>query len=230
MSIIVKMMTAIRGVGREAAEDFVDANGLRIFEQEIVDCERGIVEAKFNLSQVVAQRLKIEREKSILEENHSLREDQAKQALSDHKEDIALELSELIAEQEHRLDGYSSSIQRLKDHEEKLHDILKKAVTQIKEYKHELIMAKATDSAQQASTLLSSRTNKIGSKVIDMQESLARIKARQENFEDTDLAWGMIEDQFSKRSLDEKLQDAGISSSESKASEVLLRLKSEVKN
>ena len=35
MSILKKLFTAVRGGAREAGEAIVDANGIRIFEQEI---------------------------------------------------------------------------------------------------------------------------------------------------------------------------------------------------
>ena len=37
MSVFKKIMTALRGGAREAGEAIVDANGIRIFEQEIKD-------------------------------------------------------------------------------------------------------------------------------------------------------------------------------------------------
>ena len=54
-------MTAIRGAANEAGEAIVDANATRIFEQEIRDAETHIVKAKRDLTGVMAERIKAER-------------------------------------------------------------------------------------------------------------------------------------------------------------------------
>jgi phage shock protein A len=55
MRVFTKLVTAVRGSGREAAEAVVDANAIRIFGQEIYDCEAAIQQAKRDLSRVVAE-------------------------------------------------------------------------------------------------------------------------------------------------------------------------------
>jgi len=49
MSILRKIMTAVRGGAREVGELVVDANGTRIFEQEIQDAKTHLNKAKHDL-------------------------------------------------------------------------------------------------------------------------------------------------------------------------------------
>ena len=50
MSIFNKIFTALRGGASEIGETIIDANGIRIFEQEIRDSEKNIHEAKISLT------------------------------------------------------------------------------------------------------------------------------------------------------------------------------------
>ena len=57
MSILKKIMTAIRGGAREVGELVVDANGTRIFEQEIKDAKTHLDRAKRDLTDVMAKQM-----------------------------------------------------------------------------------------------------------------------------------------------------------------------------
>ena len=43
MSVIKKVVTLLRGSARELAENVVDANATRIYEQEIIDAKQSIL-------------------------------------------------------------------------------------------------------------------------------------------------------------------------------------------
>ena len=57
MSILSKIMTAVRGGAREVGELVVDANGTRIFEQEIQDAKTHLNKAKHDLPDVMAKQM-----------------------------------------------------------------------------------------------------------------------------------------------------------------------------
>ena len=56
MGIIHKLATALRGSMRESAEQLVDANGLRIFAQEIHECKTNIQHSKQQLAAIIVQK------------------------------------------------------------------------------------------------------------------------------------------------------------------------------
>ncbi len=57
MSVLKKIMTAIRGGAREVGELIVDQNGTRIFEQEIKDAQEHLHKAKQDLTDVMAKQM-----------------------------------------------------------------------------------------------------------------------------------------------------------------------------
>jgi phage shock protein A len=61
MSILKKLFTAVRGGAREAGEAIVDANGIRIFEQEIADAQNALHRAKKSLTEVMAKEMQTKR-------------------------------------------------------------------------------------------------------------------------------------------------------------------------
>ena len=61
MGIFNKIVTAIRGGATEAGQAVVDANAIRIFEQEIRDSKNAIEKGKRDLTGVMADKMKEER-------------------------------------------------------------------------------------------------------------------------------------------------------------------------
>ena len=67
MSVIKKVVTLLRGSARELAENVVDANATRIYEQEIIDAKQSIFEARSSLADVLAEEMQSARAVSRLE-------------------------------------------------------------------------------------------------------------------------------------------------------------------
>ena len=86
MSIIRKIVTAIRGGARELGEAVIDSNSMRILEQEIADQENAIEKAKDSLTDVMADRAKTARTISSLEQKIVEHEGFAGQALEKNDE------------------------------------------------------------------------------------------------------------------------------------------------
>ena len=73
MRIMAKIATALRGGVRESAEVVIDANGLRIFAQEIHECENHIRQSKQQLASIMAERKRVNREvKNAQTEIHTI--------------------------------------------------------------------------------------------------------------------------------------------------------------
>ena len=122
MSILKKLVTAIRGGAREVGESIVDANALRILEQEIADQQAAIAKAKDSLTGVMADESKTARQVNALKDRVGEHEGYARQALEKGNEELALEVAEKIAEFENEiaelqpvLDSYRKSVATLKD-------------------------------------------------------------------------------------------------------------------
>ena len=229
MSIFKKIMTAIRGGASEAGEAIIDANATRIFEQEIRDAENHLTKAKRDLTGVMAEQMSAQREVDRLTREITEHEGYATQALDKGDETLALAVAEKIAnlesdlaDQQHAHDSFSGNSGRLKE-------LVKKSERQVAEHKRQLSMVKTTESVQKATSAITDNFSSSNSKLLSAKESLERIKAKQQKFDDKMKAAELLESEDSDSSLQAQLKAAGIGSQDKSASSVLERLKAKQK-
>lgn len=225
MSIFKKILTAVRGGATEVGEAIVDANSTRIFEQEIRDAENHLTKAKRDLTDVMAKQMAAAREVERLKREITEHEGYATQALEKGNEALALEVAEKIASLEHELTDQQTSHDQFTAGVARLKDLIKKSERQVNEYKRQLSMVKTTDSVQKATAAITDNFVSGNSKLLNAKESLERIKAKQQNFDDRLKASEQLEAESGDSSLEAKLKEAGIGSQESDASAILARLK-----
>lgn len=226
MSIFKKLMTAFRGGVREVGESIVDANGVRIFEQEIADSKAALDKAKHNLTGVMAKRMQVQREIDRIEREITEHENYAAQALEKGEESLALEIAEKIAGLEADLNEQKEVHKSFDGHVSRLKEQIKKAERNVKEYERQLAMVKTTDSVQKATAAVSENFSSSNSNILSAKASLDRIKARQQEREDRLSAAQELSEEATDKGLHDKLEAAGIKQGNgSKANDVLARLK-----
>ncbi|NRA71665.1 MAG: PspA/IM30 family protein [Gammaproteobacteria bacterium] len=225
MSIFRKIITALRGGATEAGEAIVDANATRIFAQEIRDAENHLTKAKRDLTDIMAKQMQAEREVTRVQRSVTEHEGYVTQALSQGNEALALEVAEKIAglevelnEQQQANESYNTSAQRLKE-------LVKTTERQLADYQRQLSMVKTTESVQKATAAITTNFSNSNSKLLNAKESLERIKAKQQNFDDRMKAADALEAEGSDKSLKDKLAQAGIGEQQASANSVLERLK-----
>jgi len=229
MSIFKKIMTAIRGGASEVGEAIVDSNATRIFEQEIRDSENHLTKAKRDLTGVMAQQMAAGREVDRLKREVTEHEGYAVQALEKGDETLALAVAEKISTlesdlstQQQALDSFSGSANRLKE-------LVKKSERQVGEYKRQLSMVKTTESVQKATSAITDNFSSSNSKLLNAKDSLERIKAKQQKFDDQMKAAELLESDTADNSLAAQLKEAGIGAADNNANSVLERLKAKQK-
>jgi phage shock protein A len=225
MSILKKLFTAVRGGAREAGQAIVDANGIRIFEQEIADAQNALQRAKKSLTEVMAKEMQTKRKISALDASIAEHEAYAGQALEKGNEALALEIAEKIgdfeaekAENEEVLAGFSNHIVQLKQQ-------VKDAEKSIKENQRQLTMVKTTESVQQATMAVNSTLNTNSSSMTSARESLERIKQRQQDRQDQLGAAKQLEADTNGDDLKAKMAEAGIGDTNPKSVDILARIK-----
>jgi len=229
MSIFKKIMTAIRGGASEVGEAIVDSNATRIFEQEIRDSENHLTKAKRDLTGVMAQQMAAGRDVDRLKREITEHEGYAVQALDKGDETLALAVAEKIStleselsSQQQALDSFSGSANRLKE-------LVKKSERQVGEYKRQLSMVKTTESVQKATSAITDNFSSSNSKLLNAKDSLERIKAKQQKFDDQMKAAELLESDTADNSLAAQLKEAGIGAADNNANSVLDRLKAKQK-
>jgi phage shock protein A len=226
MSVLKKIMTAFRGGAREVGELIVDANGTRIFEQEIRDAEQHLNKAKQDLTDVMAKQMQASRKVESLKKEVSEHEVFAGQALDKGNEDLALEIAEKIATLESDLAEQQQVHDTFANHVARLKDLVKKTERQLKEYERQLSMVKTTESVQKASAAITDNFASSSSRILSAKDSLERIKQRQQDNFDRMEAAQELADEESDKSLTDKMRSAGIGEESNNAGSVLDRIKS----
>lgn len=226
MNVLSKIFTAIRGGAQEAGEAVVDANAVRIFEQEIIDSKNHIKKAKDSLTMVMAEKMQAARKLDATKNDIAENEGYASKALEKGNEALALEVAEKIASLETNLSEQQQVHDNCAAHIEKLKSQIQAAERQISENERQLNMIKTTESVHKATSAISDSFASSGSKLVNAKESLDRIKKRQQMREDKlKAAQELNSDNFDK-SLKDKLKEEGImESNSSNANAILERLK-----
>jgi phage shock protein A len=196
-SLIKKLATAHRGGAREILESAVDANALRIFAQEIYECESSLKQSKHHLSGVMADKLKIKRQLDAQTNRVKQSEAKVRAKLEANDEATAIELAEEMAQQETLLNSLEKQHAKLESYEQKLLKTLKTTAQKLEHQRAELRMAQATKHAQKAVGSISQHANDYGDKFAQMQESADMIQRKQEDFDDKMLAMDEIDAQLS---------------------------------
>ena len=225
MSLWTKLNTLFRASAQEPLHQLVDANAIGIFQQEIRDAENAVVQAKYQLATVIAEKRKLNRSNGLLRENIANKEQQTLAALDKNESDLAEELAAFIAQDEALLQDQLKQEQHLQKQEVKLKQQLRIAVQSIQQYQRELNLAKANRNAQKALGQLEGYSSGLSVSLQDMATSLQHIQSQQGYAQDREEPLQEINAELNGEHLDHKLKQAGIETGNHDAEAVLERLR-----
>jgi phage shock protein A len=225
MSVIKKLVTLLRGSVREIGDSVIDANGARIYEQEILDAKRHVEQARGELTAVMAKEMQSAREIERLKREAARYEALAIEALDKSKESLAEEVAAKVAEVEAQLDEQAKAHASEAVQVQRLKDLIKAAEARIREHERALAMAQTTESVYRATQSISD--NLIGgtSKLTSAKESLERIRQRHVDLADRMAAAEELERDAGSAALERKLRDAGIGPDANRKRQVLERIR-----
>ena len=225
MSIFTKLITLFRGTAHEAGAAVVDANALKILDQEIRDADNALGRARDDLATLVARRRMIEKELQNLSDQASRYESSARAALSKGDEALAMEVAQRISELETDVTAKTPQLAEMKAAEERMHKTIASTHQRVETLRREIDVVKVNDSVQRAQAAVASQGAGASARLGSAADSLKRIKERQMIADEKFKAAGELEDRRTGADLDAKLQAAGILPGHSSASDVLARLK-----
>jgi phage shock protein A len=216
----------LRGGASEVGEAIVDANAIRILEQEIRDAEAAIGSAKQSLTRMKSSEIKLKREMATLDADVADYEQKAVAALNAGEEALATEVAERIAELESDRNDKGSEQAALDAEINKIHAMIKARERTIQKNKRELDKVRTVQELQRATESVSRNFAATGSKGHRVSQALDRVKAKQQNWQDRMEAGEWLEGQEGVDDIDAKLKAKGIGASGGSAgSDVLARLK-----
>ncbi len=225
MNVWAKMITALRGGANEAGEAIVDSQALRILDQEIRDSSDELRQSKDSLAAIIARQKLSEEKSANVRTKIADNEGYALKALDKDDMDLAHEVAAKIANLENQVKteeeagaGYATSAEQLRS-------AIKAAERDIQRMKQQIDTVKATDNVQRAQAAVSERHSGSNTKLRTAMDSLDRIKERQALRSAEMNAARELADETDDKSLDSRLEDAGIKVKSKSAEEVLERLK-----
>jgi phage shock protein A len=227
MSLWKKMVTALRGGASEVGESIVDAQALRILDQEIRDADASMLAARNQLIQIKAKhKLSVQRVEEH-DKNIANWEQKAIAAMNKGEEALALECAEKVSELTALRDQEKAAAEQFGTQVTKLTTQVTKAEGQIKALRQQADMAKARDSVQKAQINAAAATGGANGRLETAVGSLARIKQRQDEQDAKLEAAEELADVSTGSDLERRLQDAGIGAKSGGAADVLARLKAQ---
>ena len=226
MGVLRDMMTALRGGASEVGESIVDANAIRILEQEIRDAETAIAGARQSLTRMKSAEIKLRREVATLSDDAADYERKALAALNAGEEALATEVAERIAEIEDERNDKAREQASLNDEVDKIHKMIKARERTIQKNKRELEKVRTMEELQRATSSVSKNFAATGSSSHRVSKALERVKNKQQNWQDRMQAGDWLEEQESTDDIDAKLRAKGIEgAARPGATDVLARLK-----
>ena len=226
MGVLRDMFTALRGGANEVGEAIVDANAIRILEQEIRDAETAIGSAKQSLTRMKSSEIKLKREIATLDADVADYERKAVAALNAGEEALAAEVAERIAEFEAERGEKAGEQSALDVEVHKIHAMIKARERTIQKNKRELDKVRTVQELQRATESVSKNFAATGSSQHRVSKALERVKSKQENWQDRMQAGEWLEGQEAGSDIDAKLRAKGIGApAGSGANDVLARLK-----
>ena len=228
MNIWSKMITALRGGVNEAGEAVIDAQALRILDQEIRDASEELNKSRDGLASIIAQQKLAEENVNTLKADIKKNEGFILAALEKKDNDLAEEIAVRVANFENKLESEADAAKRFKAQADSLRDSINTAEMQIKQLKQQTETVKATEAVQRAQKVVAQRHNGSNSKLRTALDSLDRIKENQKLTDAKMSAAQEMAQESSGTSLDQKLEKAGITGA-TKANDVLARMKAKAK-
>lgn len=224
MSIWNKLFTLGRAGAHEATAAVVDANALRILDQEIRDADTAQGKARDDMATLVARRRILEKEVAGFRDQVTKYEASARAAVQKGDMDLARQVAQRIADLESDIALKEPQIGDMRAAEDQLHQAVTATDRRIETLRREVEVVKVNESVQKAQAAVSARGAGAGASLGSAADSLARIKERQAIRGERIKAAGELEDRRTGADLDEKLRLAGILPGQSSADDVLARL------
>ncbi len=224
MTIWRKLFTLGRAGAHDAASGVVDANAIKILDQEIRDADTAQGKARDDMATLVARRRILEKEVASFRDQALKYEGSARAAVTKGDMDLARQVAQRIADLEAEVALKAPQIEDMRAAEEQLHTAIAATDRRIETLRREVEVVKVNESVQRAQASVAARGAGAGSSLGSAADSLARIKERQAIRGERIKAAGELEDMRSGADLDEKLRLAGIGPGQSSADDILARL------
>lgn len=225
MSLFQKLITLLRGTANETAQKTVDANAMRILDQEVRDAGNELNRSREELTKLMAQGKLLQNKIAARDGKRREYEGYIQGALNKGDEslarDVATKLAPLEAENHTDLQAkgqLDKSVVTLKA-------TIAKAENQLRGMRQQIDTVKATEAVQRAQATISARHTGASNKMRTALDSLERIQTRQVEMAARIESAEELEHETGEGDLNKRLAQAGLLSSDPDADSILARFK-----
>ncbi|MFT6220682.1 MAG: hypothetical protein ACJA0C_000079 [Candidatus Endobugula sp.] len=205
MGILNKLTTLSRGVARESADRLFDANAIRIFEQEIIDIENMIHLRKHSMSEQLVVRKQVDREIESIQALIKKREFQACELLNkDSQPALIEEIAVDIIQHETMLSDLTNQSEDLSKRTFKTEVILRKALTEVAQYRRDLRLAKAK---QTNSCMLIKNVSNLSKQLSELKSTHQHVISLRVQTDDSESVWEEMENQITTNSINQRVNE-----------------------
>lgn len=214
-----QLVTLVRGHGNDAAEAYADANAIVILRQQIRDCAQAVVSARKAVAVATAQNEQESSQHARLSARIADLEGRAVLALEQERHDLAREAAQSIAMMEDERASSLEAQRRFSGEIERLKRILQTAEARLRDLQRGLRLAQATNATQRLRTDAGSAAL---TTLRDAEETLSRLRARQEQIDLAADALAALEHTGDPLAVSEKLAAAGCGAPAATSAEAVL--------
>ena len=157
MTIFKKLVTALRGSINEAGESVIDAQALRILDQEIRDADAELKQAKESLANLLAQQIMADKEVQTTQAKIAEYENYALKALESNNEGLALEVAEKLSTLENQNENHKKQATYFAESVKNLRQSISQTEINIRNLKQQVDLVKATEILQKAQSAIAQR-------------------------------------------------------------------------
>jgi len=224
MSIWKKLFSAVKGGANEAAEAIADNQALRILDQEIRDAKVELRCSDEALVSIIAKRKLSQNKVDAFTQSIVEYEKHTRSAMEKGQQELALECAQKVANLKNEQDAENVYLEQFKSSAKSMTTNIAQAKDKLRQLEQQVDVVKANEAVQKAQSAVSATNVGANAKMHTAVESLDRIKKRQEEKSAQLEAAAELSEEASGHSLDKKLAEAGITSSQASAEDELARI------
>lgn len=201
-----QVITLFRGTANEAVQDFTDRHSLTILRQQIHDAGRTVEAARKAVAIAIAQNKQEQNQYDKLVERIRDLESRTLIALEKGEDEVAHQAAEAIAMLENERDTSKQAIDRFKVEIERLRKRVHESESRLRQLKHGLRIADATDKTQRIRDVEPVKT---ASSLDEAEETLLRLRVRQQQIDATAEVMEEMATEATSEQIIEKLAEKG---------------------
>lgn len=224
MSVWKKLFSAVKGGANEAAEAVADNQALRILDQEIREAKTELRRSDEALVNIIAKRKIAQNKVDTFTKSIAEYEKHTRSAMEKGAQELALECAQKVATLRNEQEAENIYLEQFKASAKSMSTNIAQAKDKLRQLEQQVDVVKANEAVQKAQSAVSATNVGANAKMHTAVESLERIKKRQEEKSAQLEAAAELAEESSGSSLDRKLAEAGVTSSQSSAEDELARI------